>query len=302
MRVLVTGGAGFVGSHVVDALLVRGDEVVVVDDLSTGDRRNLASVADLRRADVANPGALGEACGALRLDAVVHAAAEARITVTVADPGRSERVNVGGTRNVLDLARRAGARRFVFLSTGGAMYGETALCAKETDEARPISPYGRHKLEAERLVRSGGLSHAILRLANVYGPRQRGDLEAGVVAIFLQRWRDGKELVVFGDGSAQRDWVYATDVAAAVLKSLDRDADGVWNIGTGVATSVNELIEALRRHLGEPPAGVRYAPRREGELRRSCLDPAKGARDGLWRALVSFHEGIERLVEDARIS
>ncbi len=298
----MTGGAGFVASHVVDALLARGDELVVVDDLSTGDRRNLASAVDLRRADVADADALGRACGDPRLDAVVHAAAEARITVTVADPARSERVNVGGTRNVLDLARRARARRFVFLSTGGAMYGETAVCAKETDAARPISPYGRHKLGAERLVRSAGVSHAILRLANVYGPRQRGDLEAGVIAIFIQRWREGRELVVFGDGSAQRDWVYAADVAAAVLASLDRDDDGVWNIGTGVATSVNQLIETLRRHLGEPPAGVRYAAPREGELQRSCLDPAKAATDGLWQPGSSLEEGIALALAAARIS
>lgn len=297
MRVLVTGGAGFVGSHLVEALLARGDQVVVLDDLATGSEKNLPAGTDLRRVDVSDVGALAQALSDVHVDAVVHAAAEARITVTVADPERSERVNVGGTRNTLSLARRAGARRFVFISTGGAMYGETATCATEEHAAAPISPYGRDKLAAERLVATSGLPYAILRLANVYGPRQRGDLEAGVIAIFLARWHEGRELVVFGDGTAQRDWVWAGDVARAVLAALGREGDGLWNIGTGAATSVNGLIEILRRRLGEPPGGVRYAPAREGELMRSCLDPSRAGHDGLWRPSVSLDEGIGTLVK-----
>lgn len=296
MRVLVTGGAGFVGSHVVEALLARGDEVIVADDLSTGKAENVAPRAHLVRVDVADREALLRACGRLRLDGVIHAAAEASVVRSVADPAHSERVNVGGTAHVLALAKGAGARRFVFFSTGGAIYGETPACAKETDPPQPLSPYGRHKLEAERLVRSAGISYAILRPANIYGPRQRGDLEGGVVAIFLGRWRAGEELVVFGDGNAERDFVWARDVASAATAGLGDTRDAIWNIGTGVTTTVNGVLEALRRHLGEPRAGVRYAPPRAGELQRACVDASKARRDGLWLARTTFEEGIRRLV------
>ena len=299
---LVTGGAGFVASHLVEALLARGDEVLVADDLSTGDRANVATGADLRVVDIADGDALFRAFANERLDAVVHAAAEASVVRSVADPAHSERVNVRGTANVLDLARRSGARRFVFFSTGGAIYGETALCATEEAPLQPISPYGRHKLEGEKLVRASRLSHAILRPANIYGPRQRGDLEGGVVAIFLQRWRDGRKLVVFGDGSAQRDYVYVKDVARAVVAALDRDGSGTWNVGTGVLTDVNGVIAALRRFLGEPPAGVEYAAPRPGELQRACVDPSKAARDDFWRPTVSFVDGIGLCVTEAQLA
>jgi UDP-glucose 4-epimerase len=297
VRVLVTGGAGFVGSHVVEALLARGDEVLVADDLSTGERTNVARGAELRIVDIANATELRSTFEGEPLDAIVHAAAEASVVRSVADPDHSERVNVGGTANVLELGVRARVRRFVFFSTGGAIYGETPVCAKETNELRPISPYGKHKLKAEELVRASGLPHAILRPANIYGPRQRGDLEGGVVAIFMQRWRDGRELVVFGDGSAERDYVYARDVARAVVAGIDRDGDGTWNIGTGVLTTVNGVIAALRTHLGEPPR-VRYAAARPGELQRACVDPAKAANDALWRPTVSFVDGVGLMVRE----
>lgn len=296
MRVLVTGGAGFVGSNVVDALVARGDSVVVVDDLSTGTRANLTR-GELRVADISDPDALERAVARERFDAVVHAAAEARVTVSVSDPARSERINVGGTRNVLGLATRVGARRFVFFSTGGALYGETATCATEQTPTRPLSPYGKHKLAAEGLVRASGLSHAILRPANIYGPRQRGDLEAGVIAIFIHRFRTGEPLVVFGDGTAERDYIYVADVAGAVGAALDSSRDGTWNVGTGVPTSVNGLIGVLRRRLGEPKGGVRYAPPREGELQRACVDASKAKRDGLLGRLLTLEEGIGRLLD-----
>jgi len=302
VRLLVTGGAGFVGSHLVEALLARGHEIHVADDLSTGDRRNVAAGADLRIVDVADGEALFRTFADVPLDGVVHAAAEASVVRSVADPAHSERVNVHGTENVLALAREKRARRFVFFSTGGAIYGETPTCATETAPLRPISPYGKHKLEGERLVRASGLSHAILRPANIYGPRQRGDLEGGVVAIFLQRWREGRELVVFGDGSAQRDYVYVEDVASAVVAALARDDNGTWNIGTGVLTDVNGVIDALRRHLGEPPAGVSYAPARPGELQRACVDPAKASRDGFWRPRIAFVSGIGMCVAEAQLA
>ncbi len=295
MRVLLTGGAGFVASHIGDRLVDRGDTVAVLDDLSTGNEANLPRGATLLPCDIADDTQVRRlATGPF--DAVVHAAAEARVVVSVADPARSERINVRGTANVIDAARRVGSRRLVFISTGGAIYGETPTCATEETEARPVSPYGKDKLRAEGLVRASGLSHAILRLANVYGPRQRGDLEAGVIAIFLQRYRERSELVVYGDGSAERDYVYVSDIADAVLAALDATPSGTWNVGTGVATSVNALIEHFRRALGDPPVGVRYAPAREGELQRACLDAAKAASELGWRARHSLADGLGRLL------
>jgi UDP-glucose 4-epimerase len=299
-RVLVTGGAGFVGSHVVEALLERGAAPVVADDLSTGEASNVPDGVELKEVDIADADALERAFHGTRFDALVHAAAEASVVRSVADPRRSERINVEGTANVIRLAAARGALRIVFFSTGGAIYGETKECAAEDAPLRPASPYGEHKMRAEDLVRESGLPHAILRPANIYGPRQRGDLEGGVVAIFLQRYRERRELIVYGDGTAERDYVYAPEVAQAVVAALEWPHDGTWNIGTGTVTTVNGVIEALRQHLGDPPAGVRYAPGREGELHRACLNPGKAARDDLWRARLSFVEGIGALLKSQR--
>jgi UDP-glucose 4-epimerase len=295
-RVIVTGGAGFVGSHIVEALLARGDEPIVVDDLSTGTRENLPSHVGILEVDISDRRRLEAALDRARFDAVIHAAAEASVVRSVADPARSERINLDGTANVLRLAASRSSPRFVFFSTGGAIYGETERCATEDAPLRPASPYGEHKMRAESLVRESGLPYAVLRPANIYGPRQRGDLEGGVVAIFLQRYREGRELIVYGDGGAERDYVYAPEVAQAALAALDWARDGTWNVGTGTITTVNGVIDALRACLGAPPAGVRYAPAREGELRRACVDPGKAKREGLWSARTSLREGIAALV------
>ncbi|MGH2500533.1 MAG: NAD-dependent epimerase/dehydratase family protein [Candidatus Limnocylindria bacterium] len=298
-RILVTGGAGFVGSTIVDALLARGDEVLVVDDLATGDRANLPPGAPLAVADVADARALGRAVEGQRLDAVVHCASRTKVVESFAQPELYRRVIVDGTRNVIDAARATGARSLVNLSTGGAIYGETPECADEERPVDPPSPYGRYKAEAEELVAASGLRAVTLRLANVYGPRQRADLEGGVVAIFLGCWRRGEPLTVYGDGSAERDYVQVDDVSAAVVAALDQSATGVYNIGTGEATSVNALIAALTEVLG-PPAGVRNEPARAGEIMRSCIDASKAAHDGLWRPRTSLAEGLRRTAMAAR--
>lgn len=282
LRVVVTGGAGFIGSHVAEGLLARADDVIVVDDLSTGVAANVPATARLERVDITDASALRAALAGSGADVVVHAAAQFSVQRSVRDPELSARINVTGTRNVLGLARE-GVGRFVFLSTGGAIYGETPRCAREDTPLRPISPYGREKQEAEELVRAAGIPYAILRPANVYGPRQRGDLEGGVVAVFLQRYRDHKELLVYGDGSAERDYVHVSDVADCVLAAIDRPDSGVWNVGTGVATSIRGLIQSMRKHFGEPPAGIRHVPSRPADLQRACVDPAKAIRDGMLR-------------------
>src|SRR5213594_3664418 len=245
MRVLVTGGAGFLGSHVVDALIARGDEVVVVDDLSTGDRANVDRHADFAVADVANLSALQRGIGSRRIDAIVHCAAKTKVVESMTKKDLYERVIVGGTQNVIETARRLGARVVVNISTGGAIYGETPVCADENVPVDPQSNYGRFKAAAEKLVEVSDLRAVTLRLANVYGPRQRTDLEGGVVAIFIGCWKRGEPITLFGDGSYQRDFVYVADVVEAVLAALAGTHAGIFNIGTGIATSVNELVSAF---------------------------------------------------------
>jgi UDP-glucose 4-epimerase len=287
----VTGGAGFLGSHIVDALLARGDEVVVVDDLSTGDRANVDPHADLRVADVGDLSALQHELRGRRFDAVVHSAAKTKVVESMARAALYERVIVGGTRNVLESARRLGASIFVNISTGGAIYGETPVCAVETVPVDPPSNYGRFKAKAEQLVDSSDFRAVTLRLANIYGPRQRTDLEGGVIAIFIGCWKRGEPITVFGDGNYERDYVYVADVVESALAALSGTHAGVFNVGTGVATSVNELVSALTSVLGPPP-DVRNAPARPAEILRACVDPSKAAREGLWRPKTPLAEGL----------
>ncbi len=293
MRVLVTGGAGFIGSTIVDALEARGDLVVVVDDISTGDRANLAPDIALRVADVSNANALHEAVRGEGFDAVVHCASRTKVVESMEKPDLYRRVIVEGTRNVVQLAEQVHAQIIVNLSTGGAIYGETPACANESVPVDPPSNYGKFKAEAEKIVAAADIPNITLRLANIYGPRQRQDLEGGVVAIFLGRWRRGDELIVYGDGTAQRDYLYVGDVVDAVLSAFAGNWKGMYNIGTGVATSVNDLIAALTEILGPPP-GVTRAPERPAELQRSCLDASRAARDGLWQQRTTLVEGLRR--------
>ena len=291
MRVLVTGGAGFLGSHVVDALLARGDTVGVVDDLSTGDRANLDERAVLHLADITDSVTLVRALAGQQVDAVVHCAAKTKVVESMEKEELYERVIVEGTYNVLEIARQLGASMFVNISTGGAIYGETPVCADETVPVDPQSNYGRFKAKAEQLVASSGLRSVSLRLSNIYGPRQRKDLEGGVIAIFIGCWKRGEPITLFGDGSYERDYVYIADVVNAVVTALAGDHRGLFNIGTGVATSVNDLVAALTTVLGPPP-GLRHAPARPAEVLRGCVDPAKAARERFWRPRTALGEGL----------
>ncbi|HEY6202366.1 MAG TPA: NAD-dependent epimerase/dehydratase family protein [Candidatus Limnocylindria bacterium] len=293
MRVLVTGGAGFIGSNIADALKARGDQVVVVDDISTGDRANLPPDIRLRVADVSDAKALREAVRGERFDAVVHCASKTKVVESMEKPDLYRRVIVEGTRNVARLAEDAHAHVFVNISTGGAIYGETRICATEAVPVDPASNYGKFKAEAEQIVGAAKIPNITLRLANVYGPRQRQDLEGGVVAIFAGRWKRGEKLTVFGDGDAQRDYIYVGDVVDAVLAAFAGKWNGVYNIGTGVATSVNELIAAMADVLGPPP-GITKAPERPGEVQRSCVDASRAKRDGLWQSRTGLLDGLRR--------
>ena len=295
MRVLVTGGAGFVGSNIVDALAARGDQVVAVDDLSTGDRRNLASGVTLHEASVAERATLETALAGQSFDAIVHCAAKTKVVESMEKVDLYRRVIVDGTRNVVAVAEKVRARMLVNISTGGAMYGETPVCATEESPAVPDSNYGRFKLEAEGIVARAGIPSISLRLGNVYGPRQRQDLEGGVIAIFIGRWRRKEPVTIFGPGTAARDYVYVADIAEAVLTSLAGRWSGTYNIGTGVATTVNTLVTELTALLG-PPVEVRRAPPRAVETLRACVDPGKAARDGIWTPRTDLRAGLARTI------
>lgn len=292
-RVLVTGGAGFVGSAIADALHAGGDLVVAVDDLATGDRANVSPGIELVVADIADHDALFAALGGRRFDAIVHCASKTKVVESMVKPDLYRRVIVQGTAEVLGLAATTGATRFVNFSSGGVAYGETPVCATEDSPVAPISPYGVHKVAAEALVAAAPIPAVTLRPANIYGPRQRTDLEGGVIAIFAGRWRAGLPLVVRGPGTAERDYVYVGDVADAVRAALEGDKVGVYNIGTGIATSVNAVVAAMTEVLG-PPAGIVHEPLGTVELERSCVDPEKAWRDLGWRAATSFAEGLRR--------
>ena len=292
MKVLVTGGAGFVGSNVVDRLVANGDEVTVVDDLSTGDRQNLASSrAAVVVADIADRSALLAALAGRTFDAVAHLASKTKVGQSVEQPELYRSVIVDGTANVLEAARASGVRRFVNVSSGGVIYGETATCADEEVPIAPVSPYGRYKAEAEGLVARSGISALTLRPANIYGPRQRTDLEGGVVAIFQRAWKERTPLTIRGGGAMERDYLYVGNVCDAVSAALSSELQGVYNIGTGVATSVHHLVALMTDVLGPPPA-VRRVPALPGELQRNCLDVGKAARDGLWRPRTTLAEGL----------
>jgi UDP-glucose 4-epimerase len=296
MRALVTGGAGFFGSHIVDALRARGDDVVALDDLSTGSRTNLDEAVPLVVADISDRDRVRTLLAGERFDAVVHAAAKTKVVESIAQPELYHRVIVNGTSNALDVAQASGATSFVNVSTGGALYGETPTCATEESPIDAPSPYGRFKAEAERLANSTqGLRAVTLRFANIYGPRQRTDLEGGVIAIFVGCWKRRAPLTIYGDGSAERDYLYVADAVDGIRAALDSAVTGSFNIGTGVATSVNELVAQLTGLLGAPTEVIRAADR-DGEVQRSCLDSAKAAREGLWRSSITLAEGLRRTV------
>jgi UDP-glucose 4-epimerase len=300
MKVLVTGGAGFIGSHVVDAYVAAGHEVVVVDDLSSGRRENLNPRARFHRLDVTDP-ELAELMVAERPAVVNLHAAQIDVRRSVADPLFDARVNVLGTINALEGARRAGVGRVIFVSSGGAVYGEQEVFpAPETHPTNPVSPYGVSKRAGELYAffyqAVHGIPFVALRYANVYGPRQDPHGEAGVVAIFTGRMLRGESVTVNGDGGQTRDYVYVGDVARANVLALERDCAGPVNIGTGVETDVNVLAHLLLEVTGSA-SSVGHGPARPGEQRRSVVDAARAATALGWTPAVSLREGLRRTVE-----
>lgn len=293
-NVLVTGGAGFIGSHIVERLLRDGWRVSVVDDLSGGDRANLPVGVPLVVCDIADP-ALMSVFVEGRFDAVIHCAAQTSVPHSVADPALDRQVNLVGTENVVRCAQATGVGRFVFFSSGGAVYGDTAVRADETTLPAPLSPYGVHKLAAEGYVGLSGLSYAILRPANVYGPRQRAGTDGGVIATFVDRLSRGESLHVNGDGEQVRDFVYVADVAAAVRSALAWDCSGIWNVASGAETTVNDLTRYVGQALGVEPI-IEYGPARAGDVRISRLSNERITRQGGWRPDYTLAQGLAAMV------
>jgi UDP-glucose 4-epimerase len=306
MDCVVTGGAGFIGSNLVDALVARGDRVTIVDNLVTGKRENLTNAVDngakLETVDVRDAAALTAVFAAVGPHTVFHLAAQIDVRHSVERPVDDAQTNVLGTINVLEAAREAGVQRVVNTSTGGGLYGDAdVLPTPEDSPIRPLAPYGQSKLCAEGYcalyTRLHGLSTISLRYGNVYGPRQDVHGEAGVVAIFCGHLLDGTAPTVFGDGGQTRDWIDVADVVSANLRAADADLTGPVNIGHGQEFSVMEVLEALRdvspdRQLADPV----FAPDRPGEVRRSCLDVSRAREELGWQASVSLRDGLRTIL------
>jgi UDP-glucose 4-epimerase len=304
MKTLVTGGAGFIGSNLVDSLVARGDEVTVLDDLSTGRRANLENAlesgARLAEVDVRDGAAVGAVLAETRPELVFHLAAQIDVRKSVEDPFFDAGVNVGGTANVLEAARATDVRRVVFISTGGALYGEGAdkeLPLPESTPIAPLSGYGQSKFAAEGYLglfeRLHGLSGMSLRLGNVYGPRQDPLGEAGVVAIFCGLVKNGGLPTVYGDGTQTRDYIYVGDVVAAALAAGATRLGGAVNIGTGREASVLEIVDVLAKLAGREDFEPKFAPARAGEVQRISLDAALAGRELGWVPQTTLEQGLE---------
>src|SRR3954469_570809 len=312
MRALVTGGAGFIGSNLGDALLDRGDEVTVVDDLSTGRAENLEAARRrgiaFHEADITDADHLERLFATSRPDIVFHLAAQIDVRKSIEDPAWDAGINVGGTINVLEAARRCGVARVVNTSTGGAIYGEVEpIPTPETVAPRPMAAYGTSKLCAETYCgwyqRLYSLSTVTLRYGNVYGPRQDPLGEAGVIAIFCGKLIGGERPMIFGDGRQTRDYTYVADIVAANLAAASHpEASGVYNVGTGRESSVLEVLAALRRAagLGDDDLQPEFAPARLGELQRSALDVSRARAELGFSAEAGLDDGLRRTLEWAR--
>lgn len=300
MKVLVTGGAGFIGSHLVDRLVQEGHEVIIVDNLVTGKRRNINRAARFYKLDIQS-WRLERVFRNERPNVVMHLAAQMDVRKSVEDPMFDAQVNILGTLNVLQQAVKHGVRKVVFSSSGGAIYGEQEIYpAPESHVTRPLSPYGLSKLCGEQYLsyyqRSSGLQVVSLRYANVYGPRQDPEGEAGVVAIFIQKMLNNEQAVINGNGRQTRDFVFVEDVVEANLAVMGQETQGTYNVGTGVETSVNDLFRILIQHTGSTCKEV-HGPAKKGEQARSVIDNTRMRHELSWEPKADLTEGLKKTVE-----
>ena len=300
MKVLVTGGAGFIGSHLVDRLVMEGHEAVVVDNLVTGKRRNINRAARFYKMDIQS-WRLERVFRKERPNVVMHLAAQMDVRKSVEDPMFDAQVNVLGTVNVLQQAVKHGVRKVIFSSSGGAIYGEQETYpAAETHVTKPLSPYGLSKLCGEQYLsyyqRVSGLQVVSLRYANVYGPRQDPEGEAGVVAIFIQKMLNNEQAVINGNGRQTRDFVFVDDVVEANLAMMGQDTQGTYNVGTGMETSINDLFRILVQHTGSHCKEM-HGPAKKGEQARSVIDSSKLRHEVSWEPKIDLSEGLKKTVE-----
>ena len=301
MKVLVTGGAGFIGSHVADAYVAEGYEVVVVDNLSTGRKENLNPAASLYQVDIRDEKALAEVFEREHPDYVSHQAARAQVRESMDNPVLYAEVNIIGSLNVLQLCRQYKVRKIVYASTGGAVYGEPEyLPADEGHPVNPLDPYGASKHHVEHYLYlykvNWGLPYTILRYPNVYGPRQDPCGEAGVVAIFMGQMLNGGQPTINGSGEQERDFVYVGDIAQANLLAIGRGDGGIFNIGTGVGTSINDIFRLLRKATGYSGEEI-HTSAKAGEVFKIYLDASKARNELGWAERVTLEEGLLRTVE-----
>lgn len=299
MRILVTGGAGFIGSHIVETYLAAGHTVAVVDDLSSGRRDHVPAGVPFYPMDIRDP-ELAQVFETEQPEVVNHQAAQVSVPQSLADPVLNTSVNVAGLVNVLEQSRRHGVRKVIFASSC-AVYGDPDhLPVREEDAICPLSPYGQSKWTGEHYLalyrRLYGLRYTALRYANVYGPRQDPFGEAGVITIFVERMLDGRPVTIYDDGEQTRDFVYVGDVASANLQALDQGDDAIYNIGTGHASTINQLFRTLRELAGYPHA-PQYAPARPGDIRHSVLDATRAVRELDWQPATSLEEGLIQTIE-----
>jgi len=301
MKALVSGGAGFIGSHLADALVSQGEEVLVVDDLSSGLRENVSPKAHFKKIDICDFPRLEKVFQEFRPEVVFHLAAHIDLRESFKNPVHDAQSNILGSLNLLELMRDSGAQKFVFSSTGGAIYGEASkIPTPETYFAIPASPYGISKLVVEYYLnvwrKLHGINFVALRYSNVYGPRQGGRGEAGVVSIFISKLIKSEQISIFGDGEQTRDFVYVTDVVSANLAAARFGESGVFNVSTGVGTSVNEIFEKLK-NLALSDSDLVYGPTVKGEIPRSVLDPRLAKRVLGWNPKVPLDQGLAETLE-----
>lgn len=301
MRVLVTGGAGFIGSHLVDALIAAGHETITIDNLATGVRENLNPQVRFHEADIRDAAAVAEIFATERPEVLIHEAAQLDVRRSVADPAYDADVNILGTLRLLQAGMENGLQKVIFASSGGAIYGDTEIMpTPETHPTAPISPYGVSKLSIEQYLHYfhtiHGLQYVALRYSNVYGPRQNPHGEAGVISIFAERLLRGEPTTIYGDGENTRDYVYVGDVVTANLAALASERVGAYNVGTGTEITVNEVFRRINT-LTEAGAAERHGEAKVGEQRRSCLNWELARQELGWQPQIGFDEGLTRTVE-----